>query len=59
MSVDFVGGNVPLAFLYLDAVTVLHLFTYPPGDVFGGGIEREYFIEVAMVEAAVNLFFYM
>ena len=30
----------------------------PPRDVFGSGIERKKFIEVAVVQTAVHMFFY-
>ena len=45
-----VRGHIAFAFPDIHAVASVDLVAYPSSDVFGSGIEREQFVEIAVVE---------
>lgn len=56
--VRYVKHGIAFRFLYRHHKAPLYFAAYPPSDVFGSGIEREEFVEVAVVQTAMHMFFY-
>ena len=50
---------VVLAFFYIHPIAVFNLTAYPGCNVFGRRIERQQFVEVAMIKISVNFILYM
>jgi len=56
-SVLLVNDNIAFRLLYLYFIALRDLFAHPAGNILCGGIEREYFIQVLVVEFFHDHFF--
>ena len=56
-SVLLVNDNIAFRLLYLYFIALRNLFAHPAGNILCGGIEREYFIQVLVVEFFHDHFF--
>ena len=56
-SVLLVNDNIAFRLLYLYFIALRDLLAHPAGNILCGGIEREYFIQVLVVEFFHDHFF--